>query len=169
MRENKMWDVVEGWRQTVNGFEVFAKSIDFVPHASKLSAFWIKNWKELFMALLIDKYYLMYKKHGIKVPVEVIKFTLEFQKQCDLYTDFISENLEETGEQSDTIDLNELYDDFKSWYEDTFSSHKYPSKLDFKKYLKKKYTGGKKVSKTHLKGFVFLTNKNASQINAKGY
>ena len=40
-----MWDVVEGWRQTVNGFEVFAKSIDFVPHASKLSAFWIKNWK----------------------------------------------------------------------------------------------------------------------------
>ena len=64
---------------------------------------------------------------------------------------------------------NELYDDFKSWYEDTFSSHKYPSKVEFKKYLKKKYTGGKKVDKTHLKGFVFLSNKNMSHLNQKGY
>ena len=86
-----------------------------------------------------------------------------------MYTDFISENLEETGEQSDAIDLNELYDDFKSWYEDTFSSHKYPSKVDFKKYLKKKYAGGKKVGKTHLKGFVFISNKNMNQLNQKGY
>lgn len=129
----------------------------------------IKNWKELFISLLIDKYYKGYKKDGIKVPLEVVKFTLEFQKQCDLYTDFISENLEETGEQSDAIDLNELYDDFKSWYEDTFSSHKYPSKVDFKKYLKKKYAGGKKVGKTHLKGFVFISNKNMNQLNQKGY
>ena len=44
----------------------------------------LKNWKELFMALLIDKYYMIYKKYGIKVPIEVNKFTLEFQKQCDI-------------------------------------------------------------------------------------
>jgi hypothetical protein len=50
----------------------------------------MRNWKELFMALLLDVYYKKYKKEGIKVPNEVIKFTLEYQKQCDLYSDFIS-------------------------------------------------------------------------------
>jgi len=114
----------------------------------------LKNWKELFMALLLDVYYEKYKKNGIKVPIEVIKFTLEYQKQCDLYTDFISENLDETKENSDVIDITQLYDEFKVWFEDTFSNHKYPSKIEFKKYLKKKY-GTKRISTTEIKGFKF--------------
>ena len=90
--------------------------------------------------LLLDKYYLMYKKQGIKVPTEVIKFTLEFQKQCDIYTDYIIEKLEETKDMDDILDLSEMYDEFKIWYEDTFSNHKYPSKVEFKKYLIKRKT-----------------------------
>lgn len=99
----------------------------------------MKNWRELFMALLIDVYYVKYKESGIKVPLEVIKFTLEYQRQCDLYTDFITESIAETKQQSDNIDLNNLYDEFKEWYENAFSNHKYPNKLEFKRYLKKKY------------------------------
>lgn len=114
----------------------------------------MKNWKELFMALLIDVYYASYKKNGIKVPHEIIKFTLEYQKQCDLYTDFILENLEETKENNDLIDINQLYDDFKVWYESTFSNHKYPSKIEFKKYLKKRYTS-KRLTQYEIKGFKF--------------
>jgi len=114
----------------------------------------LKNWKELFMALLLDVYYEKYKLNGIKVPLEIIKFTLEYQKQCDIYTDFISENLEETKENSDAIDITQMYDEFKIWYEDTFSNHKYPSKVEFKKYLKKKY-GTKRISVTEIKGFKF--------------
>ena len=114
----------------------------------------LKNWKELFMALLIDKYYVMYKKKGIKVPTEVIKFTLEFQKQCDTYTDYIIEKLDETKEMDDILDMSEAYDEFKIWYEDTFSNHKYPSKVEFKKYLTKRY--GKKIVTTKgIKGFKF--------------
>jgi P4 family phage/plasmid primase-like protien len=114
----------------------------------------LKNWKELFMALLLDVYYEKYKKNGIKVPIEVIKFTLEYQKQCDLYTDFISDNLDETKENSDIIDFTHLYDEFKIWFEDTFSNHRYPSKIEFKKYLKKKY-GTKRIFTTEIKGFKF--------------
>jgi P4 family phage/plasmid primase-like protien len=114
----------------------------------------LKNWKELFMALLLDVYYAKYKKVGIKVPIEVIKFTLEYQKQCDLYTDFISENLEDIKNLNQSIDINQLYDEFKIWYEDTFSNHKYPSKIEFKRYLKKKYTT-KRISQNELKGFKF--------------
>lgn len=112
----------------------------------------MKNWKELFMALLLDVYYERYKKEGIKVPYEVIKFTLEYQKQCDLYSDFIVENLEITNSMSDTINISELYDEFKIWYENTFSNHKYPSKIEFKEYLKKRYTS-KKVTQNEIRGF----------------
>jgi P4 family phage/plasmid primase-like protien len=114
----------------------------------------LKNWKELFMALLLDVYYVKYKKDGIKVPLEIIKFTLEYQKQCDLYTDFIYENLEDTKDNLDIIDITQLYDEFKVWYVDTFSNHKFPSKVEFKKYLKKRYTT-KRISINEIKGFKF--------------
>ena len=133
----------------------------------------LKHWKELFIALLLDKYYIDYQKHGIKVPMDVIKFTLEYQKQCDLYTDFITESLEDTKDEKDMIDLTELYDEFKTWYEETFSNTKYPSKVEFKKYLKKKYL--KKVTPKELKGFTFKTktvklSKNSSfDNNSTGY
>ena len=114
----------------------------------------LKNWKELFMALLLDVYYVKYKKSGIKVPIEVIKFTIEYQKQCDLYTDFVLENLEETNDILDIIDISHLYDEFKIWYQDVFNNNKIPSKVEFKKYLKKKY-GSKRVLLNEFKGFKF--------------
>ena len=48
------------------------------------------------MALLIDIYYTKYKEDGIIVPDEVKKYTLNYQKQCDTYSDFIIEAIEET-------------------------------------------------------------------------
>jgi len=115
----------------------------------------MKHWKELFMALLLDVYYAQYRvSKKIKVPKEVVKFTLEFQKQCDQYDEFIGENVVETKVMSDTIDIIEFYDEFKIWYEDTYSNHKYPSKIEFKNYLKKRYTS-KRVSNKDVKGFKF--------------
>ena len=117
------------------------------------------------MALLIDKYYLLYKKQGIKVPTEVIKFTLEFQKQCDIYTDYIIEKLDETKDMEDILDLSEMYDEFKIWYEDTFSNHKYRLKLSLKKYLTKRY--GKKIVTTKgIKGFKFKDSVNEKLKNS---
>jgi P4 family phage/plasmid primase-like protien len=114
----------------------------------------MKNWKELFMALLVDVYYAAYKVNGIKVPQEVVNFTEEYQKNCDLYTEFIMENIEETRDNGDSIDISQFYDEFKIWYEDNFCNHKHPSKAEFKKYLKKRY-GSKRVSPNDIKGFKF--------------
>ncbi len=115
----------------------------------------LKKWKELFMALLIDVYYVKYRKNGIVVPDEVIKFTLEYQKTCDLYTDFIVENLEDTNDRkNDSIDIVQLYDEFKVWYEDAFGNRKYPSKIEFKRYLKKKY-GNDRINQADIRGFKF--------------
>jgi P4 family phage/plasmid primase-like protien len=113
----------------------------------------LKNWKELFMALLLDVYYRKYKLNGLIVPEEITRFTTEYQKTCDLYIDFIIENIEETKDNTDSVDISQFYDEFKIWYEDSFSNHKYPAKVEFKKYLKKKY--GKRMSQTDIKGFKF--------------
>lgn len=113
----------------------------------------MKNWKELFMALLLDVYYVKYKTSGIKVPLEVIKFTLEYQKQCDQYSDFISENLSDTNNMNDLIVINDMYEEFKTWFEEAFGNHKYPTKKEFKAYLKKRY--GKRMTITEIKGFKF--------------
>ena len=113
----------------------------------------MKNWKELFMALLLDVYYVKYKKSGIKVPLEVVKFTLEYQKQCDQYADFISENLSDTNNMNDLIIINDMYEEFKTWFEEAFGNHKFPTKKEFKAYLKKRY--GKRMTTTEIKGFKF--------------
>jgi P4 family phage/plasmid primase-like protien len=113
----------------------------------------MKNWKELFMALLLDVYYVKYKKSGIKVPLEVVKFTLEYQKQCDQYADFISENLSDTNNNNDIILINDMYEEFKTWFEEAFGNHKFPTKKEFKAYLKKRY--GKRMTTTEIKGFKF--------------
>jgi P4 family phage/plasmid primase-like protien len=109
-------------------------------------------WAELFMSLLIDRYYANYKLYGIHVPSEVTKYTEEFQKQSDNYFDFISQALEETIDKTDIINVAELYDEFRVWYSEEFSEHKPPSRVEFKKYLKKKYkdnviSGGKEIKK----------------------
>ena len=114
----------------------------------------LKNWKELFVALLLDVYYKKYKETGIKVPNEVIKFTLEYQKQCDLYSDYIMEYLEETKDMNDGIEISHMYEEFKIWYQDVFNNNKIPSKLEFKKYFKKRYSS-KRLTLTHVKGFKF--------------
>lgn len=113
-------------------------------------------WAELFMALLIDRYYANYKLYGIHVPLEVQKYTLEFQKQSDNYHEFISQALEETKDKTDIVNVAELYDEFRVWYAEEFSEQKPPSRVEFKKYLKKKYkdnviSGGKEVKGTRFR------------------
>lgn len=99
----------------------------------------LPNWKELFMAMLIDVYYRDYKTHGIHVPTEVTKFTSEFQKQSDLYGEFMVDALDETKEKTDVVDIDDIYNEFRLWFVEENADHKVPAKKDFKVYLKQKY------------------------------
>jgi P4 family phage/plasmid primase-like protien len=159
------------WRR----MEVIEFKSRFCEHPKEINEFPIdmnlseklKNWKELFMALLIDVYYDKYTISGINVPIEVIKFTLEYQKQCDMYTDFIYEHLEETKDNNDIIEISYMYEEFKTWFQDSYNTNKIPSKVEFKKYLKKKFMN-KKVSNTEIRGFKFKeVNNNTSIIQQK--
>jgi P4 family phage/plasmid primase-like protien len=99
----------------------------------------LTHWKELFMAMLIDVYYKDYKTHGIHVPAEVTKFTSEFQKQSDMYGEFMSDALDETKEKTDVVEIDDIYNEFRLWFVEENSDHKVPAKTEFKKYLKQKY------------------------------
>jgi len=115
----------------------------------------IPRWKELFMGMLIDRYYRNYVMYGFNVPNEVMKYTVEYQRQCDMYSDFMIDAIEECKDGEGSIDIGELHDEFKEWYEEYYSDSKsVPSKRDFKKYLSKKF-GDSKVTKKDLLTFKF--------------
>ncbi len=102
----------------------------------------IPLWKELFMAMLIDVYYNDYKLYGIKVPDEIKKFTQGFQRESDAYGEFMSQTFIETKDSRDTVDITDMYNEFKLWFVEENNEHKAPSKKDFKLYLKQKYKNG---------------------------
>ncbi len=112
-------------------------------------------WRELFMALLIDVYYENYKKYGLIVPDEVKKYTLEYQKQCDNYIEFIMEAIEDTKVKEDIMSVNEMHDEFKLWYMEENNDHKAPARKEFKAYLIKKFTKDRFINSKEMKGFKF--------------
>jgi P4 family phage/plasmid primase-like protien len=111
----------------------------------------IQHWKELFMAYLIDVYYAQYKVTGMRVPDEVLKFTIEYQKMFDMYSEFISRVIVETGVMSDTVTLSELHEEFKNWFLEMYNSPKVPTKHEFRQYMEKTY-GKKRVTPMEVKG-----------------
>lgn len=98
----------------------------------------LKIWKEVFISWLIEVYYKKYKKEGIKVPNEVLKFTNNYQKNCDVFIEFLEDNVEE-GTKKDEISFTELHEEYKIWYSDNYNSNKFATKRDFKKYMTKRY------------------------------
>lgn len=103
------------------------------------------------MAYLIDVYYAQYKVHGMKVPEEVLKFTIEYQKMFDMYSEFISRVIVETGIMTDSATLSELHEEFKNWFLEAYNSPKVPTKHEFRQYMEKTY-GKKRVTPTEVKG-----------------
>ena len=74
----------------------------------------LKNWKEYFMSYLIE-IYKDYKINGIKPPHDVIKYTEEHKKQCDLYIEFIQQYIKKSSKY-DEVNITFLYEEFNGWH-----------------------------------------------------
>ena len=113
----------------------------------------IPKWAESFMSLLVHNYMTEYKPSGgLFIPKEVTKFTEEYQKDMDIYVDFINSRLIKTEKKTDKISLQSVHDEFKNWYTTNYNCQRYPLKKDMKKYFEKKY-GKKSCTTTHILGF----------------
>jgi len=146
------------WRR-VEGIEFGSRFVDNPTRSNEFPRDYdlpekLKLWKEAFMYILIE-YYMKYKKYGIKVPEQVVAFTKQYAQENDKYYEFISKYLEETGDPSDKLDIDEVYDEFKFWHGESNSGAKLPSRREVKKYFEK-CLGRNNVTLTHMKGYKFV-------------
>ena len=90
---------------------------------------------------------------SLSVPGEVVNFTQDYQKQMDIYTEFIDDNLIKDAVSKDTLSFTEIHKVFKDWYSDNYTPAP-PNKKELTKQLQKKF---KKpiLTSTGLKGYLF--------------
>lgn len=109
------------------------------------------DWKEAFMGILLE-YYEIYKKEGLIPPDEVTKFTKEFQKNCDAYSDFITDRLVQIDDLNVGMKPSEIYREFKVWHAEVGTGIKSLRQKELVSYFEKKY--GKKIATSEfIKGF----------------
>lgn len=99
----------------------------------------LKEWKNVFLSWLINKYYSKYQKMtSLTVPGEVVNFTQDYQKQMDLYTEFIDDVIAQDSESTDILTFTEIHKVFKDWFSDNYTSSP-PNKKELTKQIQKKF------------------------------
>jgi P4 family phage/plasmid primase-like protien len=106
------------------------------------------DWREHFMALLIDYYKKYCKQGGIKEPEEVLKCTQEYQRTNDYYLDFKETEMESSD--MSFLSVNDSYAMFKTWAKDNVPSLRV-KKGDFTKSLDK--ICGKRIAINRVEGW----------------
>lgn len=103
-------------------------------------------WKQPLMWLLLNKYYAEYRKNGfsIEIPKQVREHTNKYKTDSDKICEFIGENLIATGDDSDSVEISQLYVIFKEWYKSNTDERSVPmDKKQLKDYFEKNnYTCG---------------------------
>lgn len=99
----------------------FTSKFTYTPDPAKVNEFMIdtdlsrkfEDWKEHFMSLLIN-YYSKYAETGcIKEPEDVLKCTKEYQRNNDMFLDFVEQELEK--DDRGFISVNDTHSKFQSW------------------------------------------------------
>lgn len=99
----------------------------------------MKEWKEAFIWLLLNKYYKEYRENDYKInePAKVTEFTDKYKKESDMFYEFFQTKTERTNNNNDNVNINSLYDSFKEFYEDSYGSQNCPRKKELIKNLEK--------------------------------
>lgn len=94
----------------------------------------LESWKEMFMALLVDYYFNVFKIEGLQEPDMISQYTKKYQEANDHYEEFIKDNIKIEDGQS--ISKNEMYSRFQNWYREA-TSEKPPKKTDVIEFLQR--------------------------------
>jgi P4 family phage/plasmid primase-like protien len=97
-----------------------------------------ENWKETFISMLIEKY-KEYVSLGMVIsePDAVMKCTKNYMQSNDQLLEFFSDCIQETGDNTDRIRLTDIFDHYKSWFNNEGFQSKMMKKKDIKTYLEK--------------------------------
>jgi P4 family phage/plasmid primase-like protien len=73
------------------------------------------TWNEAFMGMLIE-YYKKYRTSGITEPEEVLQCTKEYQKNNDIFLEFVEQEFEKNEEE--LLSFTDIVSSFKVWCKD---------------------------------------------------
>jgi P4 family phage/plasmid primase-like protien len=112
-----------------------------------------EDWKEQFMALLIN-YYKKYLETGVIEPEDVMRCTKEYQRNNDNFLDFVEQEMEK--DDRGFISINDAHSRFNSWIKDNAPHLKSITKKNFNTALDKIMGKSVHMHKVHgWKGFSF--------------
>lgn len=106
-----------------------------------------EKWKVSLMSILIDRFE-NYKNKGIVEPDDVLKYTMKYKADSDIYLQFFIDKLNK--QRDNKININELYQIFKIYYKEVYNKRP-PSRNEFKKYIDDNYIDN--VKQNYLYGF----------------
>lgn len=115
------------------------------------------EWREHFMALLIQKYAL-YREHGIFEPDDVLKCTKEYQRNNDAVLEFLEQEI--MADERGFVSANDVFTKFQYWIKDNAPYFKISTKKALVTAAEK--TMGKTVAVHKIqgwKGFAFKQDK----------
>ena len=88
---------------------------------------------------LLIPYYKKYLDEGLKEPPAVMAYTLEYQKRCDNFLDFVAEHIISTGDNNDVIRLADVFSSYKEFFRQNQPDNaKLPGSKDLKDYINSK-------------------------------
>lgn len=98
-------------------------------------------WRETFMSMLLQYYKRYHSELSGKLiaPPSILEATAQYQRDSDAYVEFLETHYIITHEPTDQVEFDEIYDNFKIWYNDYYNSLKIPSKKEITKYLTRIY------------------------------
>jgi P4 family phage/plasmid primase-like protien len=117
----------------------------------------LKQMAPALMWYVLKYYYPKYEegyngdKYEIYEPEKVVECTKEYQKDSDIYMEFIENQLDITNNPEDKEQVSFIYSLFSDWYSTSYSS-KPPPRKKFISYMKK---NGYKLDKTNIYGIIY--------------
>lgn len=120
----------------------------------------LKDWKQGFMWILLNKYYQSYRKNGIKEPAKVTQFTDKYKKDSDIYYEFMKDNYIVTGIPKDYESVNAVHKCFVEWYKSQYGLQNIPSRKEVVAYIQSMDTAKIKIVNGNVKGIKTIFDDN---------
>lgn len=106
----------------------------------------LPNWRLALMSILIKRFN-NYKNNGLKEPIKVTQFTSEYQKDSDVYLEFVNDNIVKTDDLRDTLGIRSIYKAFKFWFKESKSDKCNIDQKELKKHIQEKLGQFNKLNK----------------------
>jgi putative DNA primase/helicase len=122
----------------------------------------IKLWPSAFMYKLLSYYKMYVQDEKLEEPEPILRFTTEYQKECDHFSAFFDEHIEKIEPPLENVQpestLNTIDRLFKTWVlHQNIAKDQIPNKKDLQKMLEKKY--GNMELDGHRKGWYNIRTK----------